>query len=403
MKKNSIKFLAGENLYLLTGLLTTGTILQTFFLEMGLGEKIISYYEAIMLLVKSAAIFLCSGYIEKMSDIKGLYIRSNLIRNVLIIPLLVYCFYLGNSVIITFAIICVIAFISQISFGVQTVASYKYPYHVIDMKNYGSLLSTSSILGHFFAAAFSYLIMLFNEKLGFFNSMRYILLFGVILTLASAFIVSSTETINEHKKDNNTSSVASIFRYKPFYVLFLPNLMRGLFAGVMSVAAIIGYYNKALDSEGAIALVVIIEVASIIGTFIYSRICKKNIDGKIILFFSALTFLSLFFISTSNKYVFLISFFFALLTSSVIDIAIPVAVTKIVDYTHIGRYTALRMLTHTVGAAIGSALIINVIEHLGSIFALISTGLCILTCGTVYYLYFKNSDNIISNFERSES
>ena len=183
--------------------------------------------------------------------------------------------------------------------------------------------------------------------------------------------------------------------------MLVPNLLRGLFSGVISVAAIIGYYNKALDSESAIVLVVIIEIASIIGTFIYSRICRKNIDGKIILLFSVLTSFSLIFISTSNKYVFIVSFLIAKVVSSVIDIAIPVAVTKIVDYSHIGRYTALRMLTHTVGTALGSALIINVIELFGRVFAVFFTGLCILICGVAYYLYFKNTNNIISNYERS--
>ena len=74
MKKNPLKYLLSENLYLITGLLTTGTILQTFFLEMGLDEKSISYFEAISLIVQSASIFLLSGFIEKKSDIKALYI-----------------------------------------------------------------------------------------------------------------------------------------------------------------------------------------------------------------------------------------------------------------------------------------------------------------------------------------
>ena len=401
MKKNSIKYLLSENLYLITGLLTTGTILQTFLLEMGINEKTISYFEAIMLLVQSASIFLFSGYIEKRADIKGLYICSNLFKNVLIIPMLVYCFYRGISILNAFVIICAVALLSQISYGIQTVASYKYPYHVIDMKNYGSLLAASGILGHICAAAFSYMIMLLNEKLGFFNSMRYILIFGLLLAGASALTVASTKVINEYETNEKSCTELSIFRYKPFYILLVPNLLRGLFSGVISVAAIIGYYNKALDSESAIVLVVIIEIASIIGTFIYSRICRKNIDGKIILIFSVLTSFSLIFISTSSKYVFIVSFLIAKVVSSVIDIAIPVAVTKIVDYSHIGRYTALRMLTHTVGTALGSALIINVIELFGRVFAVFFTGLCILICGVAYYLYFKNTNNIISNYERS--
>ena len=401
MKKNPLKYLLSENLYLITGLLTTGTILQTFFLEMGLDEKSISYFEAISLIIQSASIFLLSGFIEKKSDIKGLYILSNLFKNILIIPMLIYCFYRGGSLTTAFIIICVVAFISQISYGVQTVTSYKYPYHVIKMENYGSILAKVSITGHICAAVFSYLIMLNNEKLGFFNSMRYILIFGIVLSVISYIIIYSTKTINEYSENTQSDKSINIFKYRPFYVLLLPNLSRGIFSGVISVAAIIGSYNNALNSSNTLILVTIIEISTMIGSLIYSRICKKDIDGKIILLFSVLSFFSLIFIGTANTYVFIISFFIVKVVSSVIDIAVPVAVTKIVDYSHIGRYSALRMLTHTLGTAIGSAIIINIIEAFGKLSAILFTGICILICGVAYYLYFKNNKNVITNSERS--
>jgi hypothetical protein len=82
------------------------------------------------------------------------------------------------------------------------------------------------------------------------------------------------------------------------------------------------------------------------------------------------------------------------MVTTVVDNAIPVAVTKIVDYSHIGRYTALRMLTHTLGSAIGAAVILHIIDGFGKIPAMIFSGMCILVCGTAYFIYFNKNKTI---------
>ena len=391
MKNNTIKYISFEILIIITGLLTAGTVLQTFMLESGFDEQITSYFEAFIMVVQSASMLLFSGFVERKSNIKGLLAKSVIFANLILLPMLLFCFNRNIKGVVVFAVMCIFAFVSKISLGIENVAVYKLPYQILDMGKYGKVIALSSICGGICATVFSYVIMSVNKTLGFFEGMKYILICGIVFSVVAYFTITSTKVINDYKTSEKSCRTIDILKYKPFYSLLFPNLLRGIHSGIINVTAIIGYHNNAIDSNSALILVIITQIALAAGAFLYSRICLKNMDGRIILIFSVLSALSLVFITTSSKYVFLISFFIAKMVTTVVDNAIPVAVTKIVDYSHIGRYTALRMLTHTLGSAIGAAVILHIIDGFGKIPAMIFGGMCILVCGTAYFTYFKKN------------
>lgn len=394
MKNNTIKYISFEILIIITGLLTAGTVLQTFMLESGFDEQITSYFEAFIMVVQSASMLLFSGFVERKSNIKGLLAKSVIFANLILLPMLLFCFNRNIKGVVVFAVMCIFAFVSKISLGIENVAIYKLPYQILDMGKYGKVIALSSICGGICATVFSYVIMSVNKTLGFFEGMKYILICGIVFSVVAYFIITSTKVVNDYKASEKSGRTIDILKYKPFYSLLFPNLLRGVYSGIINVAAIIGYHNNAIDSNSALILVIITQIALAAGAFLYSRICLKNMDGRIILIFSVLSSLSLVFITTSSKYVFLISFFISKMVTTVVDNAIPVAVTKIVDYSHIGRYTALRMLTHTLGSAIGAAVILHIIDGFGKIPAMIFSGMCILVCGTAYFIYFNKNKTI---------
>ena len=178
MKSNSIKYLTSETFYVLTGLLTAGTLLQTFFLEMGIDKQTISLVESALTVIQSLSMFMFSGYIDKNHDIKGVYAKSTVIANLMLVPMLFFCFVNGFSAFTGFCIICAFAVLSRIGSAIQTVSIYKLPYLIINMKKYGTLIAISSITSGTAAILFSSAIMSVNNSLGFFTGMRYILIFN---------------------------------------------------------------------------------------------------------------------------------------------------------------------------------------------------------------------------------
>lgn len=394
MKNNTIKYISFEVLFIITCLLTSGTVLQTFMLELGFSEQVTSYFEAFIMVVQSASMLLFSGFVERKSNVKGLLGKSVCFANLMLLPMLLFCFTRNIQISALLAVMCIFTFVSKLSLGIENVAIYKLPYQILDMGKYGKVIALSSICGGICATVFSYVIMSVNKAFGFFEGMKYILICGIIITVIAYFLLTSTKTVNDHKPMEKSERTVDILKYKPFYSLLFPNLLRGIHSGIINVAAIIGYHNNAIDSNSALILVIITQIALAAGAFLYSRLCLKNIDGRIILIFSVLSSLSLVFVTTSSKHVFLISFFISKAVTTVVDNAIPVAVTKIVDYSHIGRYTALRMLTHTMGSAIGAAVILHIIDGFGKFPAMIFGGICILVCGAAYFIYFKKNQTI---------
>lgn len=65
MEKNSLKYLIIQMINTCIGLITTGTVLQTFMLELGYGEQTTAYFESFMMIIQSVSMLALSGYVEK--------------------------------------------------------------------------------------------------------------------------------------------------------------------------------------------------------------------------------------------------------------------------------------------------------------------------------------------------
>ncbi|MBR5507255.1 MAG: hypothetical protein IKV88_04340 [Clostridia bacterium] len=393
MEKNSLKYLIIQMINTCIGLITTGTVLQTFMLELGYGEQTTAYFESFMMIIQSISMLALSGYVERKTNILNSYAVSCGFSHILIVPLLALCLLTKHTGVAFFVVMCIFGVVGRICQGIYNITFYKLPYQIMDMKNYGTVTAYGSVGSGILAALFSALIMALNKKFGLFGGMKIILVLGILLSVVMIVLVLKITVINTFERTDSSDKGVDILRYKPFRVFAIPDLCRGIFNGVINVVVIVGYHNKAINSESAVAIVVLTQIASGLGALIYAGVCKKIIDGKIILLFAVLTCASLSFMVTSNMYVFLITYFIAKTASSVNDNAIPVAIAKIVDYSHIGRYSAFRILIHMLGTAIGGGVIIYTIDCFGKVFAMIITGMCIMICAIAYFMYFKKQYN----------
>ena len=75
-----------------------------------------------------------------------------------------------------------------------------------------------------------------------------------------------------------------------------------------------------------------------------------------------------------------------------IDHAVPVAVTKFVDYDMISRYTGGRMLLHTLGTSLAGFVAVGVCRAVGPLFLMLITAVAQITFSLTYYFYLKKSN-----------
>lgn len=392
MKQNYSKYITSQVVNSCMNIFITGTVLQTFLLESGVGEHAVSVFESTVLILQSLVMTISSGMVEKIKNPVNSYAVTATLRGIIMLPMLLLCVVRGMPARQVFIVIVIFKFISTLFEGVYAVVCYKLPYHVIQMKDYGRLSALGGLMGGVFATVLSASVAYLTDRIGFFNGTKYVLCFGLAATLFNFFIVKSmklTESYKNHTISTKTSSKESIFRYKPFYLLLIPNLCRGICTGVLNVAVIIGYHFKTIDGNSAFIVTVILQITTILGTILYTALCNRIIDGTMILAASVSVLVAMPFMTNFGTSVFLAAFFVARLATGIIDITIPVAVVKIVDYAHIGRYSAWRMIAHTLGTALGSGTAIVVAEAFGGITAMLISGLCMFFCGVAYYVYLQ--------------
>ncbi len=372
-------------------MLVVGTVIQTFMLEYGISEEKVALFTSVMQIAQVISIICASAFADKFKNIIKITAWVQFLPVILSCLLLFFSIKTGIAPDLTFRIIFAVSIIANIFIGLDSVFGYKLPYHIFDIADYGTVTNISGVLNGILGASFSSILVYFTARYSYFSSMRAFFFAGIIFfTGAFASALSYKQVPFSHSDTKKIKT--NILKYKPFTVFIIPNLLRGLCYGVSTVPTVIGYHYGIIDSSTASIIVLLTQISGITGCFIYSQISRrsKGKDGIVLLLSSIGTaiFLPLMLVGRSPV-VFLISYFLMSFAITFVNYAVPIIVVNIVDYNYAGQYSAWRMMLHTLGSAIGSGVIIRILNALGGIPALIIAGGCQLISGIVYYVYLK--------------
>lgn len=393
MHNNKTKYYISQVLYNSAYLLTTGSVIQAFMTECKISESFISFYVAILQLVQVFIMLLVSGRIERTKNIIKSTSLTHMFQAVLPAALIILCFFKGGNVFIAYGVILLLGVAANIAQGINNIIAYKLPYHIIDIKDYGRVVSIGGIFISIFGAAISFILSVSSNYGSYFSVMSLFFLFATASLILSGAIVKSYKDEFSAPGKSETKKI-NMLLYKPFYTLAIPNLLRGISTGIISVAFVIGSYLNILDANTAGVLALISQIASLLGYFLYKAISKGNHDGAILLFSSiSMAVLFPFLIINKTEVVFYIIYFLLNIVLILINVGVPVAVTKIVHYDYIGQYSAWRMLLHTLGCAIGSGITVFLLSAFVGNATLIFAGSCQLISGISYYLFLRNPKN----------
>ena len=367
--------------------LITGSVVQTFLLEYGVSPENVTFYVSSMQIVQTLTMLLISRWIENIRSI----IKANAIsigmQFLLAAVLAFFCHANSIDAGIMYKVVFAASIIVNIFYGAYSVVAYKLPYHIMDIKDYGRVTSFSGIFIGISGALFSAYLAYATARYEYFASMTLFFAAG-----ASLFLLSFAIGMRYKKVDfkEETHEKTNLLKYKPFYLLIIPNLLRGFANGVVTVAAVIGSYFKIIDASGGGTLLFLYQAATILGCFIYSFFSKKNKDAQVLLI-SGICFVILLplLIAGKSKPVFFTVYFLLNIVWNFVNYGVPVAVTKMVDYRYIGQYSAWRMLLHTLGTAIGGGCMTFMLGAFGGTATLIFAGLCQFLSSVKYYICIK--------------
>lgn len=381
---NKSKFYLHTVLYNLIYMSLSGTVIQTFFIEKGVSENNVNVFLSVMQIVQIATILL---FMKKSDNCKNVIKFSGYVF-LLNTPITIFltvlsCFTESESI---YWIMYLTGVISNICFGIYNVLYYKLPYHIMNMKEYGRVFSISGVIVGITCALFSFILFFMQKSFGYFQAMKMIYIFVLMMLFAYVVITNSFKAIHSPQKTEEKTKI-SILKYKPFNYLIVPNILRGFSLGIIGTVATIGYYENLIDTGSSGIIVIITYIVTIVGCFMYSRLVNRVKERNILLFSSIAVAVFMPLIVVGNTFSFMafyaIDYFFVI----IINYSVPVTVTKICDYKVMGQYSAGRMLLNTLGTSLAGFVCIPMIDILGVTATMFLSGIFQLISGLGYYFY----------------
>ncbi len=368
-----------------------GSVIQAFLLENGLSEAMVTSYLSVVQIVQVSVMLVLSLIIDKIKNVLRVFAWSQVLQLSLFLSLVFLC--LAGGVDITFKYILVFStgIITNIIQAVYNVVCYKAPYHIIDMTNYAKITGTLGVIVGLSGIVVSAIMSFMTYRMDYNAAMLCFFIFGVICMLTS-FSLSMRFTPVKPKTHHSHGEVkkVSLLKYKPFYLLILPNITRGFCLGILSVSMTIGFSMGITDKSSGAVLTLILQIAAVISCLIFTFIAKRNNDGLIILVSTVMLAISMpAMLIGKSLSVFYVMYFFANFFISFINNTVPVAITKVVDYEYIGQYSSWRMLLHTFGVALSNAVVTPLMSAVGGMGLIFIAVACQLFSGVAYFIFLK--------------
>lgn len=277
-----------------------------------------------------------------------------------------------------------------VAIGAYCIFSYRLPYTALRLEDYGRISGISGAISAALTLAASLAVSLLQAVFPYDEIMRVVLLLSAAVAALGFF---ATLTLRERLPDTPKppSARVRLLGYRHFTALLIPNLLRGLTAGVMGIAVTLGYARGILDARSATLAVVVTGGATMLGSLLYSLLPKRTAPVRPLLFATVAAALTLPLLLLGGAPLFFTALCLITVSTAVEDIAVPVAVVKLVDGDMIARYTGGRMLLHTLGTALGGFIAMPLFHAIGPLGLMLSTAAAHLAFGIFYYFYFNKA------------
>lgn len=388
-----------ENKYYLYGalnsmvvLITTGSILQTFFLDVGFNNIQIASYNTLLSIVQ---IFVMGFSLFLADRIKGLkktiafLVLSPILLSIAMLP---FCFSKSVEIRTVYRIVMVCCCVQNLLAGFNSVLLYRLPYIVFDMKDYTKITNNNAIISNVFAISLSGLINYFAMKFIFRRVMGVAFSASIVFCVLSAYSIYSMKEqkprdTERASSDSSGISVAKL-KQKEFRFFYAPNFLRGIVTGGMNSIVLFCAKEITTDTSVNSSLSTILLISGVFAGMLYQAVSKRAKTATV--YFGSSTAMALFLPLTligRNTTIFCGAYALACIGYQIVNTSGAVYAVEIMNYHDIGTYTAVRLITMTLGQALSSYGLVWAMEYVPTVVILLVCGVCQLVSGIQCYHY----------------
>ena len=384
-----------DGLYCLATTLSSASVLQAFFLKMGMGEGTVSYYASFTQAVYLVFSLVFAGAADRSRRTKRATTRLFYANAASLLFQMTLCLLPESS-----AVFCVAAFavgaLINLCNTVRVIFDYKIVCEVIPVEKYSLYSSVSGIACGVAGILPGFLLPLLYARfdytavtLAVFAASGAFCLAAGVLNGCLRLLPGKEEEPPEEERKAPSSSVRAVLARPDFRRLALPNFVRGFGAGVVAILPLLAMKDAGVPKEQSALISGVMNAAMFLSCALYGVLRQKGIRATTLGLAGSCLFFLLCAAFLGNSVLFLIVLFFAYFGYNVACYAIPDAVYQQVEENVISAYHTWRMALTTLGVVVSTALfgiLTNVFS--GTVLAVFGT-VSFFACCLSYHLVFR--------------
>ena len=374
----------------------SGNYIIMFLVASGVSNAGIGIFNSIGSFVSLGSMFLCGLIGDKLKDIRKTITLSfaslSVFYLVMIFFSIVHC---GPNIVLIATI--VVQAVTSFLYGFRNVLEYKLVYLITDIRRYARVTAVTGLVTGIVGVAAGFIISLIIDNLPYYPVMTCFFILGLLLIVIICLINQSFVVQREHYDEDAPKAVKAskdkengflgVLRSRHFYVLAIPNLIRGISTGLLGLVLVIGIQDLAMNATDSSILNTVGMASSFAGSLVFSYLSDKVSSRLLCLVSSIIVMITIPFSIVGGKLWFYILYFLGISARYIVDGTIPVMVTQIVPYEQMGAYTSLRMMLMTGGSSLASLVGGLLIGNISSFLLFTIAAGMLLICVVVYYLY----------------
>ncbi|MCL2519038.1 MAG: hypothetical protein FWF15_10790 [Oscillospiraceae bacterium] len=161
---NYIKYFTRNALYFTAYLIITGTVIQTFLLELGIRESNVSVFVTVMSLTNVISTILFSSIADNSTKIINTMSKLFFIIGLTFITFIPLCLISNLNAFVIFLLILIIGILQTLFIAIRNVFEYKLPYLIIPMENFNILMGVDGVISGIAGIVFSLCMVFFINK-----------------------------------------------------------------------------------------------------------------------------------------------------------------------------------------------------------------------------------------------
>ncbi len=263
-----------------------------------------------------------------------------------------------------FILLLAVSVMQSVTTALHTVCDYKLPYYIMKKDEYGRIMALCGILSSFISFGTGSLISALSLKYDYARIISLAFTAAFVCTVTAAILTFFLRNVSENEetvgitretsiKSSDTKSVITA----PVFLRLVPaNLIRGFASGVTLIIAVIACDSLHYSEQITTLFVSVQAAASLAGCTAFGALSKR-IPHKSSVLVGSLTFLLFpLLLIPDSPVLFLIIGGLIIFGRTVVDYAVPSLLVYLVPADIAGPYNAYRMILHSGGGLLASAL-----------------------------------------------